>query len=288
MTTTRLSWPASVIPQVMLSQKVYWQDIAFAIAGATLPIFMGLAPAFSFRNSPVMVDGHRMVDLLIPGGMATSIVWILYNAINSAARRRQTRTYKRLRATPIPDSAIVAGEAVSAALPAFVQSAIVLAVGVGYLGSPLPSHLLLVALGIAVGAASIAVFAFGISGLLPSGEVSTWLMTPFIGAAWFLSGAMGVPSADPSTVDRVAQFLPSTATVQIVRTAYFAQDYVTLGLASRPEISFGETVSACSQPLGVLIGWAGIGAWLFSRFFAWDPRKSAGRSGSATVKEVRS
>lgn len=273
-----LQWTRYIGPQVALSQRVYWQDIAFALIGAVMPIAMGLMPMFQVRDDhTVLFGGLRAADILAPSGMCVSIIWIAYAVINSAARRRETRIYKRLRATPIPASAILVGEALSAALPALAQSAIVLAVAVLWFHVTLPVYWALIVLGIVAGAITMGLLTFGVSGLLPSGEVSTWIVTPFVVGMWFLSGSMKVSVGPASTLDKIADYLPSTAFVQIVRTGFFGRDFVSHGLTSRPALSLAESFSVIHQPLGVLILWSAIGYVLFRQCFRWDPRASNGK-----------
>lgn len=275
----RMPWARYLRPQISLSQKVYWQDIAFALVGAIMPIAMGLFPMYQLRDdTTTLAGGLHPVDLLAPSGICVSIIWIAYAVVNSVARRRDTRVYKRLRATPIPKSAILVGEAVSAALPALVQSAIVLAVAVGVFHVHLPVHWPIVLAGLLAGALTMALLTFGFSGLLPSGELSTWIMTPFVVIMWVLSGSMSPPSGAATTTDLVSDYLPSTAFVQIVRSGYYGRDFVSHGSASRPPLSFVGTLDVIHQPVGVLFLWIGIGYLLFTWYFRWDPRASKKRS----------
>lgn len=271
------AWPRYVGSQVALSQRVYWQDIAFALVGAVMPIAMGILPMVQVRDATSLPVGIRPIDLLAPSGLCVSIMWIAYTVINSAARRRETRTYKRLRATPIPQSAILVGEATSAALPALVQSGIVLVIAVGYFKVAPPAHWPIVLAGLMIGAVTMGILTFGVSGLLPSSEISTWIVTPFVLGMWILSGSLTATSGPPTLIGRISDYLPSTAFVQIVRTGYVGQDFVNHDLASHPQLSLGQAVNATHQPLGVLILWIAIGYLLFRAFFKWEPRTSRRR-----------
>lgn len=271
------AWPRYVWPQVALSQRVYWQDIAFALIGAVMPIAMGIFPMVQAREAAPLPGGIRPLDLLAPSGLCVSIIWVAYTVINSASRRRENRTYKRLRATPIPQSAILVGEATSAALPALAQSGIVLAVAVGYFRVAPPVHWPIVVLGLVIGAITMGLLTFGVSGLLPSSELSTWIVTPFVVGMWILSGSVSVTSGVTTTVTRISDCLPSTAFVQIVRTGYVGQDFVNHDLSSHPQLSVGQTLDAIHQPLGVLIVWIAVGYLLFRSCFRWEPRTSNGR-----------
>jgi ABC-2 type transport system permease protein len=262
--------------QVLLSQRVFWQDIAFALIGALMPVAMALAPVLGYANTPTRAGSVPVSVFLLPGGMAATSVWIMYTAINSAARRRDTLNYKRLRATPLPDSSILCGEAASAALPAIGQAVIVLVLGMEIVHAPLPRNVLVIGAGLLLAAATFALLSFGISGLLPSGEVSTWIITPFVFALWFASGAIAPLSDFPRWIGDAAHYLPSTAAVEIFRTGYFAKDYVLTAstAAASPTLSFFSTIASCWRPALVLLAWAFLGALMWRRLFRWDPRHS--------------
>lgn len=268
----RVGWLRLTWSQVLLSQRVFWQDIAFAVIGALMPIAMGIAPVLAFRQ-----DGSTAAaTYLLPAGMAAAAMWILYNAVNSATRRRATMTYKRLRGAPLPDSAILAGEAVSAALPAVVQTVVVLVLGMRLVDAPAPQEPVVLAVGVLLAAATFALVAYGVSGLLPSAEVSTWLITPFVFALWYCSGAVTPLSTLPTWLQGVAPYLPSTAAVSLYRTAYFGQDLVgsTGPTPDAPHLDLLGTVGAVWQPVLVLLVWAVAAAVMWKRCFRWDPRRS--------------
>ena len=268
-----MSWARYTYSQVLLSQRVFWQDMAFAIVGALMPIAMALAPAFAFHGQSLR-PGLSTSAYLLPGGMAICTVWILYTAINSAARRRDSLVYKRLRAC-MPDSSILVGEATSAALPAIGQAVLVVVVGVAALNSPAPANIPLLVVGLLLSAAAFAFLAFGISGVLPSGEVSTWLITPFVFGLWYVSGAITPLSDFPAWLANASHYLPATAAVDMARTAYFSADFSQSTTDVAPHsASFAQTAIDCGRPALVLLVWAVIGAALWKKFFRWDPRHS--------------
>lgn len=207
--------------------------------------------------------------------MAATCLWIIYATVNSAARRRETKTYKRLRAAPLPESSILSGEAISAALPALVQAGIVMIVGVSLVGAPLPQHGILLIVTLLIAVAAFALLSFGLSGLLPSGEIATWIVTPFLVGLWYVSGAITPVASLPFGLAKVAPFFPSTAAVDALRIAYFGRDLSNgPALAGAPILDFPHLVVAIGPPLLILLAWSLIGAGLWKRFFRWDPRRS--------------
>ncbi|WP_240895735.1 ABC transporter permease [Kineococcus siccus] len=265
-------WSSATWSQVRLSQRVFWQDVAFALIGALMPIAMGLAPAWSYRHQPAPAGGVPVSTYLLPGGMAAALLWIIYTTVNSAARRRETKVYKRLRATPLSDSSILVGETVSACLPAVLQSGVVLATGVLALGVPLPRHPALLVVGVLLAAACYGLLAMGLSGLLPSGEVATWIVTPFVFGLWYVSGAITPLDAFPGWLADVSHLLPATATADVVRAAFLGVGHTSPSLTQH--FATGAATWAVLRPLLVLLAWSALGALLWKRFFRWDPRRS--------------
>ncbi|GAA1995591.1 ABC transporter permease [Nakamurella flavida] len=268
-----LGWWRMTLSQVLLSQRVFWQDIAFAVVGALMPIAMALAPILAYRHETTADGSRSIAAYLLPGGMVAATIWIMYTTVNSACRRRDLRIYKRLRATPLPGSAILAGEAISAALPAIAQAVIVLVVGMRLTSAPFPRDLPLLLVGMLLAAATFAMLSLGLSGLLPSGEVSTWLITPVVFLLWYCSGAITPLSGLPRWLADISVYLPSTAAVQLARTAWFGQDFVFADGSG--DLSALHTLALCWRPVLVLLAWTAVGIVVWRRFFRWDPRHSS-------------
>jgi ABC-2 type transport system permease protein len=271
-----MTWLRLAYSQFLLSQRVYWRDLGFALTGALLPLGLSLAYSIS-RHGKGRIAGYDTGAYLLPGFAGFVLLWIVYNVINSAASRRDRLIYKRLRGTPLPDTAILTGEAASGSVTSLLQVVILLVVGTLAIDAPAPRNPLLLLLGILFGAVAFSLLAIGLSGLLPSGEVSTWIVTPVILVMMMTSG-IAMPITDlPGWAQHVAPYLPSSPVVEIVRTAWLGRDF-----ASDPTVSgvpaavgFAGSFRACAQPLGILCAWAGLSFSMGKRFFRWDPRRSS-------------
>lgn len=268
-------WFRHTYSQFLLSQKVYWREIGFALTGALLPLGLGLAYPIS-QHGKSQIMGFDAGVFLLPGFMGFVLFWIIYNVVNSVASRRDALIYKRLRGTPLSDTAILTGEAVSGSVNSVLQVVIMIAVGVIALDAPAPSNIPLLVVGVLLGALAFGMLAIGASGMLPSAEVSTWLVTPIIFVLMLGSGVFMPISDLPSWLQTPVQYLPSSAVVEIIRTAYlgfdFASDPASAGVP--PMVGFLGSLHACAMPLGVLCMWTGVGLGLAQKFFRWDPRRS--------------
>ncbi|MDQ1124238.1 ABC transporter permease [Microbacterium trichothecenolyticum] len=262
---------ARLLPaQIALSQLVYWKDIAFALVGAVMPLALGLLPA-ALADADARIGAVPARAWLLAGGLSVAVVFVVYNVINSAARRREQRIYKRLRCAPVPAHAVLLGEAISASIPAVVQVAVIVVAGRLWLGVDWPANgpLLLVVVG--VGLISLTMLAFGVSGLLPSGEVATWIVTPVLAALLYFSGAFGALPDNP-VLTAVHPYIPSAEIVDTVRTAYLG--HAVTGQTLGHEVGLTGGFATTWHALVLLLVWAAGGLMLFNSFFRWDPRSS--------------
>lgn len=254
--------------QVALSQQVYWRDIAFAIVGAVMPLLIGLLPA-AVVSADATYEGVPLRSWLLAGGISAAMLFVVYNVINSAARRREQRIYKRLRCTPAPAHSILLGEAISAAIPAVVQVAIITVAGHFWLKVDWPMYWPLFIAAVLIGLVSLAMFAFGISGLLPSGEIATWIVTPVLGALMYLSGAFG-PTPDTPILNAIHRYIPSAELTDTLRVAFLGR--AVNGQHVGGPVDLAGAVHSTWLLLTLLLVWAATGLMLFNSFFRWEPR----------------
>ncbi|RNI21121.1 ABC transporter permease [Flexivirga caeni] len=254
--------------QIRLSQQVYWRDIAFAIMGAVMPLVLGLAPA-ALASESLVYEGVSQRAWLLSSGISAAMLFVVYNVINSAARRREQRIYKRLRCTPAPAHSILLGEAISAAIPAIGQVAIIMVAGHYWLGVAWPVHWPLVIATVVIGLISLAMLAFGVSGLLPSGEIATWIVTPVLAGLMYLSGAFGAIPDNP-VLRSIHRYVPSAELTDAMRIGYLGRDVH--GFTVGAPVDLAAAAHAAYLPLLLLLVWAAVGLMLFNSFFRWEPR----------------
>lgn len=271
-----MNWFRYFSSQFLLSQKVYWRDLGFSLTGALLPLGLGIALPLS-QHDEGKIGGFDGGVYLLPGVVGFAVLWILYNIINSAASRRDKLIYKRLRGTPLPDTAILTGEAASGSVTTVLQAIVLFIVGAFTLDAPAPQNPLLVVVGIVLGVATFSLLAIGLSGLLPSGEVSTWIVTPLIMLMMLVSGIIMPISSLPSWSQDAVQFLPSSPVVEIIRTGYLGHDFASDPASTSIPAAVGVVggFKACAMPLGLLCAWIGFSFSMGKRFFRWDPRRSS-------------
>jgi ABC-2 type transport system permease protein len=273
-----MTWLGYARAQFLLSQRVHWKRIGIALTGTLVPLALGGFMPFQLRHGPA-VDGAPAGVYALTGFLAFALFFTVYSLVNAVTSRRDALVYKRLRATPLPDSAIFVGEGAAASLPGIGVAVVLMVFGVVALGAGAPANPLLLAIGLLLGVAMFALIALGLSGILPSADTSMWIVTPVMVLFMFCSGIYAPLSQLPGPLADVAAYLPMAPVVSIIRTAYLGTDFAShnavMGLSGAgAPLDFLGQLHACSGPLSMVVAWAAIGLFLARKFFRWDPRRS--------------
>ena len=200
------------------------------------------------------VGSGRRVDVLTPGVFALAVLSTAFTSLAIAtAYERRYGVLKRLGASPLPRTGLLAGKVLAVVVVEAAQlllvGAVALALGWQPRGGPVGgvSVLLLVVVGTA---------AFGSLGLAMAGSLRAEATLAAANLAYLLLvafGAVVVPTTSyPSSLQPFIGLLPSGALVEGLRETI-------AGAGGVPWLQ-----------LGVLLGWAVIGTVLCARTFRWE------------------
>ncbi|MEV4221336.1 ABC transporter permease [Nonomuraea sp. NPDC049725] len=265
-----MNWLSMVWAQARLNQTVLLRQRGMAFTVLLLPLFL----AFVYTSGP---QGAEMVNG-VPGGVfaAVSAIAVVlpfsYMTIATAVVvRREERVYKRLRGSALPTSAIFAGDIVHATILGAVQAVIILVFAMGVAGAPMPSNVPLLLLAFLLGAAVFAALAIGTAGLIPNYEVAQLVALPVLFVSMFGAGLMFPVSVLPEWGQRVAEMLPLSPIVAMMRTAILGRDFAA---DAAPAVGFLESFQVSAVAIGIGLLWIGVGLWSTRRYFRWDPRRA--------------
>jgi ABC-2 type transport system permease protein len=206
-----------------------------------------------FFNLPLLysVPAPRRIDFVVPSIIALAVMSASFTglAIGTGFERKYA-VLKRLGATALPRSVLLAGKTLSVLLLELVQVLVICAAGLALAwhphGSPLPV-LLLVALGTA---------AFGGLGLLVAGTLRAEVTLAAANLIWLMllfAGGIAIPLTKyPTAVRDVLQYLPSAA--------------LSDGLHQVLQLGGGLPVH---QSLTLLV-WAAVALPMAARWFRWE------------------
>lgn len=195
---------------------------------------------------------HPGVDVLTPGVLALAVMSTAFTSLAIATGfERRYGLLKRLGASPLPRSGLLAGK-VGALLGVQVLQAIVICgVALALDWSPRGglAGVALAILSAALGTAAFAGLALALAGSLRA--EATLAAANLVYLLLMAGGAVVLPRSSYGAVGDVLQFLPSAA----------------LGDAMRASLLDGTTPVL---PLLILLGWGVLGTALASRFFKWE------------------
>jgi ABC-2 type transport system permease protein len=229
---------------------------------AIMPLIFLVLFVAIFGNDQTNVNGHLIPSstYYLPAILALSIVNATFvNLTIWVTITRERGQLKRLRATPIPPSAVVGGRAVSALVIAAVMTVLVCGAGVLLYGVALPGSALVGALlTLLVGTLCLAALGFAAAALVPSENAAPPIANAIVLPLEFISGIF-VPA------DQIPKWMLDVASVFPIRPFFVALlhafDPHTTGTGILP------------GKLAVLVAWGVVGAIVALRFFRWSPKR---------------
>ncbi len=171
--------------------------------------------------------------------------------------RRETGVLKRLRATPLPAPAYVA-----ALLSAFLVAFAVEVVGLVLLGRLLfgiavPDRIGSLVLALLLGAVSFCGLGIGLTALMRSAEGASAVVNAIYLPMSFLAGAFFSPSHFPAFLRGIADILPLTYFLRLVRNVML----------------HGHEIWSQGTNVAVIAGWGIAGVLVAIRYFRWEPHE---------------
>lgn len=191
---------------------------------------------------------------------------VYYNLTCSYVARREERVLERLRAGTVPQPLVLASTAAPAVVLAFVQTALMCAIGALVLDLPAPVNapLLVVAVVLAVGAfIGLALITTTFTKNVEAAQITT---LPIVSVCILASGAAIPLDFLPQFVPGLLSVVPSAAMVELTSLAW-------LGITddgARVD-AFGAITEAWLPAL-VLAAWCWIGVNAVEKRFRWSPR----------------
>jgi len=195
---------------------------------------------------------HPVVDVVTPGVLALAVMSTSFTSLAIAtAFERRYGVLKRLGASPLPRSGLLAGKVLALLLIEVLQLLVLSVVGLLLGWDPVVSALSLVG---AVLAVLLGTLAFASLGLLMAGALraeATLAAANLVYLLLLAAGAVVLPASAYGAYGQVAQWLPSGALGEAMRDAFLDGTVAWWDLA-------------------VLLGWSVIGTVATARTFSWE------------------
>ena len=257
MSATRLLWH-----QFRYDQKTFWRDPATVFFTVALPLIFLFIFVTIFGNASVRVEGRGPITgstYYLPGIITLALVSATFvNLAISLTVARERGLLKRIRKTPLPEWAFMAGRVATSVVVTFLLTVVLVLIGrlvygVEPPGSTLPGAIL----ALVVGAAAFCALGFALAAVIPSENAAAPATNAIMLPLYFVSGVFIPDSQLPAFMRSVGDLFPVKHLYEALLTAFDPQ---TAGLG----IEVGD--------LAVVVAWGAAGALVALRTFAWTPR----------------
>jgi ABC-2 type transport system permease protein len=242
--------------ELRAQQRLFWRSRELAFFTFALPVILYFLLGSVYGDDEV--DGVPGADYLLAGmlGYGAASTAFAGLAILLVIRREQG-ILKRLRATPLPASTYLAAVLSSIVLIFALESVLMIAIGRVGFDTPLPARPLSLAVALLLGAISFAAMAVGLSGLVRSAEGASAVVNAIYLPVSFISGAFFSPESFPAFLEAIANVLPLTYFIELVRDVML----------------HGSEIWDEPAALGVVAAWGVVGLVAAVRSFRWEPRE---------------
>lgn len=251
---------AVALHQFRYDQKVFWRNPASVFFTVLLPVIFLVIFSSIFGTDTIDQRGGVTVSTYyVPGIMTLAIVsaTLVSLAINLTEGRESGRL-KRVRSTPLPVWAFVAGRVGNALVVSLLMAVLVTLIGHFLYDVKIPTATIpaLVA-SIAVGAFAFASLGFALTAVIPSEDAAPAITNVAVLPLYFLSGIFIPETEIPGTVLDVASIFPIRNLFEALFTGF---DPATGGAGFE------------WLHLGIVALWGLVGVAIAIRFFRWAPR----------------
>jgi len=238
--------------QYRLERKMFWRNPSAAFFNFVLPLLLLVLFGAIFAGS------QKDLNVIVPGiaGMSVMTTTFVALAMNMVFLREQG-VLKRLRGTPLPSGAYLAGLAAHAVTNTAIQLSFVIGVGALLFGVGLPDDPFMLAVFVAAGVVAFAALGVALSHAIPNFDSAPAYVNAIFLPVVVLSGVFYDADHAPIFLRDIAQALPLTHLIDGLSAAMVS----------------GAPFAERLPDLVVIALWGVLGVVLAVRGFSWEARR---------------
>jgi len=238
-------------------QRLFWRSRESAFFTFLLPIILLVVLGSVYGDAEI--DGVRAASYLVAGMIGFGVVATAYAglAINTVIRR-ESGVLKRIRGTPLPPAVYLGAVVLSTLIVIAIEVAIQVLVGRFVIDAGWPQAPGSLVVAVLLGAVSFAALGLATTGLVRSAEGSSAVVNAIYLPMVFISGVFFSVSALPGFLEAIANVLPLTYLLDLVRSVFID----------------GESLGSSLTAVGVVALWGAAGLAIALRTFRWEPREA--------------
>jgi ABC-2 type transport system permease protein len=246
--------------QFRFDQKVFWRDPASVFFTVMLPLVFLFIFATIFGNDEIEERGVKTTTYYVPAIVSLAVISATTQSLAiNLTQDRERGLLKRVRGTPLPTAAFVAGRVGNSLVVSVLMVVLVSLIGKLVYDVSLPTETIpAILVTLAVGAFSFCCLGFALTAAIPSEDAAPAVSNAVILPLYFISGVFIPDSEIPSGVLDFADVFPIRHFFEAFFTAW---DPNTTGAG----FEWGD--------LAIVAAWGLAGLAIALRFFRWEPRR---------------
>ncbi|MGV9313966.1 ABC transporter permease [Streptomyces sp. NPDC003691] len=223
-----------------------------------MPLLLVLTMQASLKEMNLGKIGMSIAEAAVIGGTGFILLLVVnVNLVPAYVARREELVLKRLRTGEISDREILTGTALPSVGLALVQVLLLVVAAVAFLDVRAPQRPDLLLAGVALAIVVLAALAALISAWTRTVESAQLTVTPMLMISSFGSGLFVPIELMPDRIATVAELLPMTGSMTLVRDGW-------LGVADGKDL-LGAALTS--------VAWIVLSLWGVKRWFRWEPRR---------------
>ena len=239
--------------QFRLERRMFWRNPSAAFFNFALPLL------FLFLFGAIFAGNQDALDVIVPGIAGLAVMSTTFSALAmNLTFLREQGVLKRMRGTPLPSGAYVAGIAANAVTNALIQIAIVVVAGRAFFGVGWPREWVALAVFVVAGVACLAALGVAWSHVIPNFDAAPAYVNIVFLPVIFISGVFYDVDDAPQFLRDLAQALPLTHVIDGLSGAMVE----------------GTGLADHLSDLAVIAVWALAGTVLAVRGFSWESRRA--------------
>jgi ABC-2 type transport system permease protein len=242
--------------ELAAQQRLFWRSREAAFFTFLLPIILLALLGSAYGDEEV--EGVQASTYLLAGLLGYGIVATAFAGLAiTIVVRRESGVLKRVRGTPLPASVYLSAVIASTLVVIALQVVLQLLVGRFLLDADLPQAPVSFVGAVILGVAAFAALGLAISGVVRNAEGSSAIVNAIYLPMTFISGAFFSRETMPGFLQAIADVLPLTYLLELLREVFVD----------------GDGLGAEAGSVGVIAVWGAIGFVLALRMFKWEPRE---------------
>jgi ABC-2 type transport system permease protein len=243
--------------QLRNEQRLYWRSHELAFFTFLFPVLIFVLLGSVYGKDKITKEHLKGSHYLLAGMLGYGLASTAFAGLAIiVVIRRESAIVKRLRGTPLPAWAYIAATLASAVIVFAIEVVVLLVLARVLFGVPFPDRVFSLILALALGTLAFAAMALGLTTVIRSAEGSSAVVNAVYLPMAFISGSFWSPHAYPRFLEVIADVLPLTYFIRLMRDIVLQHMEV-----------WNEGTA-----VGVVAAWGAVGLFFAIRKFRWEPR----------------